>query len=203
LRPSASRRVGAASAGVQHAEVETGVASVNESAVTGESAPVIREAGGDRSAVTGGTRILLVDDDAGLRGELRQLLEDAGYDVVAEAADGLQGIVCARRERPEVVISDLRMPGLGGLELAAELQGEFPVIILSAYDDARRVLWLRTEPLICRGVQVRKRCYRRRRRVALRSGVLAPETAARHAYTVHEAWDGSAPWCICVSLSIR
>jgi response regulator NasT len=88
-------------------------------------------------AVTGGTRILLVDDDAGLRGELRQLLEDAGYDVVGEAADGVQGIACARRERPEVVISDLRMPGSGGLDLAVQLQGEFPVIILSAYDDAR------------------------------------------------------------------
>ena len=39
-------------------EVIEGVASVNESAITGESAPVIREAGGDRSAVTGGTRVL-------------------------------------------------------------------------------------------------------------------------------------------------
>jgi len=39
-------------------EIIEGVASVDESAITGESAPVIREAGGDRSAVTGGTRIL-------------------------------------------------------------------------------------------------------------------------------------------------
>lgn len=39
-------------------EVVEGVASVNESAITGESAPVIREAGGDRSAVTGGTEVL-------------------------------------------------------------------------------------------------------------------------------------------------
>ena len=39
-------------------EIIAGVASVDESAITGESAPVIREAGGDRSAVTGGTRVL-------------------------------------------------------------------------------------------------------------------------------------------------
>ena len=39
-------------------EIVVGVASVDESAITGESAPVIREAGGDRSAVTGGTRVL-------------------------------------------------------------------------------------------------------------------------------------------------
>jgi DNA-binding NarL/FixJ family response regulator len=86
--------------------------------------------------VTGPTRILVVDDDAGLRKELRQLLEDAGYDVVAEAASGFQGVALARLALPDVVISDLRMPGdIGGLDLAVELQGETPVIILSAYDD--------------------------------------------------------------------
>ncbi len=86
--------------------------------------------------MTGPTRILVVDDDAGLRKELRQLLEDAGYDVVAEAASGFQGVALARLALPDVVISDLRMPGdIGGLDLAVELQGETPVIILSAYDD--------------------------------------------------------------------
>ena len=86
--------------------------------------------------MTVATRILVVDDDAGLRKELRQLLEDAGYDVVAEASSGFQGVALARLALPDVVISDLRMPGdIGGLDLAAELQGEIPVIILSAYDD--------------------------------------------------------------------
>lgn len=87
--------------------------------------------------MTPATRILVVDDDGGLRKELRQLLEDAGYDVVAEASSGFQGVALARLALPDVVISDLRMPGdIGGLDLAAELQGEIPVIILSAYDDA-------------------------------------------------------------------
>jgi response regulator NasT len=86
--------------------------------------------------MTGVTRIVVVDDDAGLRSELRQLLEDAGYDVVAEAASGFQGVALARLALPDVVISDLRMPGdIGGLELAAELEGDVPVVILSAYDD--------------------------------------------------------------------
>jgi DNA-binding NarL/FixJ family response regulator len=86
--------------------------------------------------VTDATRILVVDDDAGLRKELRQLLEDGGYDVVAEATSGFQGVSLARLARPEVVISDLRMPGdISGLDLAVELLGEVPVIILSAYDD--------------------------------------------------------------------
>ncbi|MCU0283750.1 MAG: response regulator [Candidatus Nanopelagicales bacterium] len=87
--------------------------------------------------MTDAVRVLVVDDDAGLRTELRQLLEDAGYAVVAEASTGAQGVAQARLARPHVVISDLRMPGeVSGLDLAAALQGEVPVIILSAYDDA-------------------------------------------------------------------
>jgi len=85
--------------------------------------------------VTAAIRVLLVEDDAGLRAELRLLLEDAGYVIVGEACDGAEGVACARREQPQVVISDLKMPGLNGLALAAELNGEIPVIILSAYDD--------------------------------------------------------------------
>ncbi|MGB7981080.1 MAG: response regulator transcription factor [Candidatus Nanopelagicales bacterium] len=86
--------------------------------------------------MTAATRILVVDDDAGLRKELRQLLEDAGYEVVAEASNGFQGVALARLALPHVVITDLRMPGdIGGLDLADELQGDIPVIVLSAYDD--------------------------------------------------------------------
>ena len=91
---------------------------------------------GSADHVSGAIRIVVVDDDARLRKELTLLLEDSGYDVVAEAASGGQGIALARHSRPDVVISDLRMPGdVSGLDLAAELQGEVPVIILSAYDD--------------------------------------------------------------------
>jgi hypothetical protein len=58
-----------------------------------------------------------------------------------------------------------------------------------------------TEPRSRRVERVRGRCWwRRRLLMALRSSVPTPETAARHAYTVHKLDDGSAPWCICVSL---
>jgi len=76
--------------------------------------------------VTAAIRVLLVEDDAGLRAELRLLLEDAGYVIVGEACDGAEGVACARREQPQVVISDLKMPGLNRLALAAELNGEIP-----------------------------------------------------------------------------
>lgn len=85
--------------------------------------------------MTKSIRVLLVDDDAGLRAELRLLLEDAGFQVVGEARDGVEGIAYARHERPDVVLSDLKMPGLSGLALAAELRDQIPVVLLSAYDD--------------------------------------------------------------------
>ena len=82
-------------------------------------------------------RVLLADDHAILRQGLRRILESySEFDVVAEAATGFQGVALARLALPDVVISDLRMPGdIGGLELAVDLQGEIPVIVLSAYDD--------------------------------------------------------------------
>ena len=55
-------------------EIVQGVASIDESAITGESAPVIREAGGDRSGVTGGTRVLSDRDRGPRHGDRRQFV---------------------------------------------------------------------------------------------------------------------------------
>ena len=80
-------------------------------------------------------RVVLVDDDLALRAELRTLLEDGGYEVVGEASDAIAGLAVARRVRPDVVITDLKMPGYSGLQLAAALKGDLPVVVLSAFDD--------------------------------------------------------------------
>jgi DNA-binding NarL/FixJ family response regulator len=89
-----------------------------------------------RSARTG--RLVLVDDDSALRLALHELLVDAGYDVVGEAGDGAAGLAVICEARPDVVLLDLRMPGMGGVEVARQLRELSPhvrVIMFSAYAD--------------------------------------------------------------------
>ena len=83
-------------------------------------------------------RVLLVEDDRGLREALRDLLQDFDVDVVGEAVDGREGVRMALDLDPDVVLMDLRMPELGGIEAAGQIherRPDVPVIILTAYDD--------------------------------------------------------------------
>ncbi|MEW6583103.1 MAG: response regulator transcription factor [Actinomycetota bacterium] len=86
----------------------------------------------------GGT-VLLVDDERMLRRELAELLAEEGVAVVGEADSGIDGVALAALLAPDVVLMDLRMPGMGGLEATRRVRASLPgtrVIILSAYDDA-------------------------------------------------------------------
>jgi DNA-binding NarL/FixJ family response regulator len=83
-------------------------------------------------------RVLLVEDDRGLREALRDLLEEIEFDVVGEAGNGEEGVQMVREVEPDVVLMDLRMPVMGGLEAARLIRDERPdvqVVILTAYDD--------------------------------------------------------------------
>ena len=83
-------------------------------------------------------RVLLVDDNHGFRSELRLLLEDCGIEVVAEGENGQEAVELAASTGTVVVLMDLRMPVMDGLEAARALRDrapELPVIILSAYED--------------------------------------------------------------------
>ena len=65
-------------------------------------------------------RVLLVDDQALVRAGFQMVLDaEPDIEVVGEAADGLQAVEEARRLRPDVVLMDVRMPGLDGLEAPA------------------------------------------------------------------------------------
>ena len=66
-------------------------------------------------------RVMLVDDHALVRMGFRMLLADAGMAVVAEAGDGERACVEVARVRPDVVVMDLSMPGMGGLEAVRRL----------------------------------------------------------------------------------
>jgi len=82
-------------------------------------------------------RVLLVDDQATFRAPLRQILTDYGVDVVGEAGSGHQAMELAHRLRPDVVLMDLRMPGMDGITATRLLLEALPsteVIVLSAYD---------------------------------------------------------------------
>jgi DNA-binding NarL/FixJ family response regulator len=84
-------------------------------------------------------RVLLADDHTLLREGLRRSLEDSGVDVVAEAADGEQAVELADEHRPDVVLMDVSMPRLGGVEATRAIRTRFPeveVLILTMHADA-------------------------------------------------------------------
>jgi DNA-binding NarL/FixJ family response regulator len=84
-------------------------------------------------------KVLLVDDHASVRRGLRMRLHREPEIVVAgEASDGFQALELARALRPDVVVVDLQLPGLDGLDVSARLRGVAPetaTVMLSLYDD--------------------------------------------------------------------
>jgi len=90
-------------------------------------------------------KILVVDDEAKIVKLVRAYLEQAGYTVV-EAGDGQTALIQARREKPSLMILDLMLPGIDGLEVARILRREgnrLPIIMLTARrEDADRIVGL-------------------------------------------------------------
>ena len=88
-------------------------------------------------------RVLLVDDHALVRAGIRSLLEKlAGMEVIAEAGDGLEALRLVAEYHPQVVLMDIAMPDLNGLEATRRLAQDapdVPVIILSIYSDEEHV----------------------------------------------------------------
>lgn len=88
--------------------------------------------------------ILLADDHALVRQGLRALLEaEPNFRVVGEAGDGLEALNLTKKLKPNVVVLDVMMPHLNGLETARQMSKQFPttkIIVLSMYDDESFVL---------------------------------------------------------------
>jgi AmiR/NasT family two-component response regulator len=87
--------------------------------------------------MSGGTRILVAEDEAISRMDLREMLENLGYSVVGEAGDGVAAVNLARALKPDLVVMDIKMPGLDGIAAAETLSQEkvTPVLLLTAYSD--------------------------------------------------------------------
>jgi DNA-binding NarL/FixJ family response regulator len=93
-----------------------------------------------RSEQTGAglKRILVVDDSDAVRDVIRTFLENTGFEVCGEAADGVEAIEKATKLKPNLIVLDLSMPGMNGVEAAAalgQLMPEVPVVVLTMYGD--------------------------------------------------------------------
>ena len=81
------------------------------------------------------TRVLIAEDEALIRLDLREMLEEEGYDVCGEAGDGASAVRLAQELRPALVILDVKMPVLDGISAAEQIVSEriAPVVILTAF----------------------------------------------------------------------
>jgi DNA-binding NarL/FixJ family response regulator len=130
-------------------------------------------------------RLLIADDHPVVRDGLRGMLaNEADFEVVGEAASGAEAVLLTERERPDVVLMDLQMPGVDGATATAEIAERFPgtrVLVLTTYD---------TDADILRAVEAgatgyllkdapRERLFPAIRSAARGETVLAPTVATR------------------------
>ncbi|MFI5047409.1 MAG: ANTAR domain-containing response regulator [Acidimicrobiia bacterium] len=95
----------------------------------------------DPSTTSAPTRVVIAEDEAIIRLDLKELLEDEGYQVVGETGRGDEAIELVRTLGPDLVILDIKMPGVDGLSVARHVAGErmAAVLILTAFSQRELV----------------------------------------------------------------
>ncbi len=93
------------------------------------------------SAVHRPRRVVIADDEAVIRLDLKEMLEEEGYDVVGEAADGEEACRLAHELRPDLVVLDVKMPVLDGISAASRITAArlAPVLVLTAFSQRELV----------------------------------------------------------------
>jgi AmiR/NasT family two-component response regulator len=86
-------------------------------------------------------RVVIAEDEALIRMDLAEMLQEEGYDVVGQAGDGARAVELALELRPDLVILDVKMPVLDGIAAAERIAGErvAPVVILTAFSQRELV----------------------------------------------------------------
>ena len=86
-------------------------------------------------------RVLIAEDEALIRMDMREMLIEEGHEVVGEARDGAAAIELARELKPDVIFMDVKMPGMDGISAAAVIGAEriAPVVMVTAFSQARYV----------------------------------------------------------------
>jgi response regulator NasT len=84
-------------------------------------------------------RIVVAEDEALIRMDLIEMLDEAGYEVVAQASDGAQAIEFVKEHKPDLAILDVKMPILDGISAAEEIIATCPVLMLTAFSQRELV----------------------------------------------------------------
>ncbi|MGX5758451.1 ANTAR domain-containing response regulator [Brevibacillus parabrevis] len=87
-------------------------------------------------------KIMVVDDEPIIRMDLREMLENEGYQVVAEAKNGEEAVELAHRHKPDLIIMDVKMPGLNGIKASGIIRtfSDCSILLLTAYSQKELVL---------------------------------------------------------------
>ena len=86
-------------------------------------------------------RVLIAEDEAIIRMDLREMLVEEGHEVVGEARNGAEAVELARELKPDVIFMDVKMPGMDGIEAACVLSAEkvAPIVMVTAFSQASYV----------------------------------------------------------------
>ena len=84
-------------------------------------------------------RILIAEDETLIRMDLAEMLREAGYEVVGEAADGVEAIELVKTLKPDLAILDIKMPKLDGISAATEISAFCPTLMLTAFSQRELV----------------------------------------------------------------
>jgi response regulator NasT len=85
-------------------------------------------------------RVLVAEDESIIRMDIVETLREAGFDVVAEAGDGEQAVALATEHMPDIIVMDIKMPNMDGIEAAERIQTlKIPVVLLTAFSQKELV----------------------------------------------------------------